>query len=105
MLDRFPLAPACIACHLHLLEDARCKHVFLDLHTMSITNMASIHLSISTSTSLALLSNHLILQLELGGMAIVEILQRNAHTNFHIRTSSLTTSMSEMSSATEEPRE
>jgi hypothetical protein len=38
-------------------------------------------------------------------MSIVEILQRNTDSNFHVRTSSLAASMSEMSTSTEKPRE
>jgi hypothetical protein len=105
MLDRLPLPATRIARNLHLLENTWRKLVLLDLHTMPITSMTGIHLSIFTSTALALLTNHLFLQLEFGGMSIVEILQRNTDSNFHVRASSLASSMPEMSSAAEEPRE
>jgi hypothetical protein len=105
MLDRLPLPATRIARNLHLLENTWRKLVLLDLHTMPITRMTGIHLSILTSTALALLTNHLFLQLELGGMPIVEILQWNTHSNFHVRTSSLAAAMSEMSASAEETRE
>jgi hypothetical protein len=38
-------------------------------------------------------------------MTVIEILQGNADSNFHVRTSSLATSMSEMSASAEESRE
>jgi hypothetical protein len=105
MLDRLPLSATRIARNLHLLENTWRKLVLLDLYTMPITRMTGIHLSILTSTALALLTNHLFLQLELGGMSIVEILQRNTNSNFHVRTSSLAAAMSEMSASAEETRE
>ena len=103
MLDSFPLPTTRIARNLYLLEDAWRKHVFLDLDSMPVTSMARIHLSIRTPASFAFLANHLFLKLKFCGMTVVEILQWNTDSDFHVRSSSLAPSMAEMSASAEEP--
>lgn len=103
MLDSFPLPTTRIARNLYLLEDTWRKHVFLDLDPMPVTSMARIHLSIRTPASFALLANHLFLKLKFCGMTVVEILQWNTDSDFHVRSTSLASSMAEMSASAEEP--
>jgi len=105
MLDCLPLPTARIASNLHLLEYSWCKHVFLDLDSVAITGMTSIHLSIRTSAPVTFITYLLFLQLKLGRVSIVEISQRDANSNFHIRTTSLSRLMAEMSTSAEESRE
>jgi hypothetical protein len=69
----FPLSTADIACNLHLLEDARRKHMFLDLHPVPATARTLIHLSIRASTTLALLANLLLLELEFRLVPIIKV--------------------------------
>tara|TARA_R110002060_G_scaffold2007_2_gene3653 strand:+ start:1188 stop:1556 length:369 start_codon:yes stop_codon:yes gene_type:complete len=105
MLDRLALSATSVARNLYLLENSRRKHVLLDLHTMAMTHVTSIDLAIFTSSPVALVADLLLLQLELGGMPIVKVLQRNADSYFHVWSSPLTLLMPKVSTTTEEPRE
>jgi hypothetical protein len=72
---------------------------------MSTTSGARIHLSVSTPRSLAVLANLLFFQLKFRTVAIIEISERNANSDFHIRATSLARLMTEMPSTTKESRE
>jgi hypothetical protein len=76
--------------------------MFLNHNTMSTAMLARINLPIRTSRALALFANLLLLKLEFCRMTVVEILQGNADSYFHIRTLSLPM-LSKVSAAAEKP--
>ena len=105
MLNGLSLTTTSIAGNLHLLENSWCKHVLLDLYSMSTTYVAGIDLAICTSGAFALVADLLSFELEFRGVAVVEVSKRDAYSYFHVWSTSLSLLVSEMSAASEESGE
>jgi hypothetical protein len=84
MFTGLPLTTTHVTLHLHLLEDARSKHVFLYGNAMATAGRACLDDTICASTAFTFIANLLFFELEFRLMAGVKIGEGNGNANFHI---------------------
>lgn len=103
----YALAPttALIALHLHLLNHARGKLVSDNSDTVSTTDIAGIDMLIRRPCTLALLANLLLVPLELGRAAVVEVAEGDADFQLDVGTPALAGLVAEVAAAAEEAGE
>ena len=99
MLDNLSSSTAFVALHLHLLEDTRRQHLFLDHHSLSVALVAVISCTVFRSAAVAVVADDLLFNLELVYGAGVEVFQWQGYAHFHVLTFSHST---EMPSSSEE---
>ena len=73
MFNGLSLTTTHVTLHLHLLEDARSKHVFLYCDAMAPTGRACLDNTISASAAFTFFANLLLFELEFRLMAVVKI--------------------------------
>jgi uncharacterized integral membrane protein len=94
-----------ITLHLHLLEHPRRKHMFLNNHATSIAPITGHNMAILGSSSLARITNLLLLNEEVDLAPIVEIPQRQRRPHFHVRSATVSRRVARVSAPAEESRE
>lgn len=105
MFNGLPLTTTHVTLHLHLLEDARGKHMFPYRDAMAAASRACLDDTICASAAFAFIANLLFFELEFRLMAIVKIGQGNGDANFHIGAVSLAMLMSKVPPASKEAAE
>jgi len=105
MLNGLAAAAAAVAVHLHLLDHAGCYLVPLDAHAVAVAVAARLDLAVGRARSVALLADLLLVPLELGRPAVVEVAQRDADLDLDVGALPLAGLVSEVAAAAEEAAE